>query len=132
MYSYPYDEGAAPSETQFQARKDSALSAATAALLPDEFEIDNEHDGGKQEQDDGTRDELIGGDAAAHGGQHLARARDVVIGAVQRVARVADRLPLPVQVLQNAHAQLLHPFTSSSCSHMHDNTDHLCQVRFDT
>ncbi len=38
---------------------------------------------------------------------HLACSRDVVVGAVQRVPGVRDGLALPVQVRQDAHAQLL-------------------------
>lgn len=38
---------------------------------------------------------------------HLARLADVVISAVQRVARMRDGLTLPRKVLQYCHAQLL-------------------------
>jgi len=72
-----------------------------------ELVIQYESDGADQQQRDAGHDELVGHHAPRHAGEHPAGGRDVVVGAVQRVPRVRDRLPLPVQVLQDADAQLL-------------------------
>ena len=72
-----------------------------------ELVIQYESDGADQQQRDAGHDELVGHHAPRHAGEHAAGGRDVVVGAVQRVARVRDRLPLPVQVLQDTDAQLL-------------------------
>lgn len=54
-----------------------------------------------------ARSHLVVQDAARHRLQDLARARDVRVHCVQGVARVHDGLPLPLQVGQNLHPQLL-------------------------
>ena len=72
-----------------------------------ELVVQYESDGADQQQRDAGHDELVGHHAPRHAGEHAAGGRDVVVGAVQRVARVRDGLPLPVQVLQDADAQLL-------------------------
>ena len=76
-------------------------------LLLDIFVIHNKKDGHEEEQDDAQHDELVSGDAARHAGEDSPRSGDVVVGAMQRVARMRDGLPLTVQVLQNADPQLL-------------------------
>ena len=46
---------------------------------------------------------------------HLPRARDVIVSAVKRVARMLDCLALPVQVCEDAYAQLLGEHTVEGC-----------------
>ena len=69
--------------------------------------VQDESDGADQKERDAGHDELVGHHAPRHAGEHTASRRDVVVGAVQRVAGVRDRLPLPVQILQYADTQLL-------------------------
>lgn len=86
----------------------------TASLL-DELVVHNEDDGRQQQQYDGASDELVGGDAARHVGQNAARFCNVIIGSMKCVARMADGLPLSVEILQDADSQLLR--TALSCQH---------------
>jgi hypothetical protein len=56
---------------------------------------------------DPPHDDLVGHHPLRHGRQHAARLGDVVVGAVERVARVGDGLALPRQVAEDGDAQLL-------------------------
>lgn len=79
----------------------------TTASLLDELVVHDKDDGRQQQQYDGPSNELIGGDTARHVGQNAARFGNVVIGSMKCVARMADRLPLPMKILQDADSQLL-------------------------
>lgn len=65
-----------------------------------------------------SHDELVGHQAPRHDCEHPPRRGDVVVGAVQRVTCMRDRLPLPVQVVQDADAQLLRACTDVIRAHM--------------
>lgn len=80
-----------------------------------QLHIDDQNDGCQQERCNAKHDDLVGDDALGHGAQDLACLADVVVSTVQRVARMRDGLALPRQVLQDAHAQLLH--SSSTDKH---------------
>ena len=82
-------------------------SSCCCVSLLDILVIDHEEDGHEQQQDDADHDELVGGDAPRHARQHAPRFGDVVVCAVQRISCMRYGLPLPMQVLQNAHPQLL-------------------------
>lgn len=63
--------------------------------------------GPNKQQTDTPHDQLVGHDASGHAGQHSSGLGYVVISPMQGIPCMRDCFPLPVQVLQYAHSQLL-------------------------
>lgn len=86
----------------------SALQAGTCRVIPlMQLVVKNETNGTEQQADDANHDELVRHEPPRHNGQHAAGSGDIVVSAMQRVPRMRDGLPLPVEIPQDARAQLL-------------------------
>lgn len=72
-----------------------------------DLEVDHNDDGRHQQANDAKHDDFVGHDAAGHAGQDPTRLCDVVISSMEGVPCMRDRLPLRMQVLQDAGPNLL-------------------------